>query len=87
MMSTAEARQFRQAHDTDARQLYRKSKIELENIANAERGERIYGQSSKDELIGEILNHRYAPSSLNEASHVLHHEPGENWSACEICTG
>ena len=86
LMSSAEARQFRQDHDNDARQLSRKPKGELEKIAAGFR-QRIYGQSSKDELISEILGHRYPAGKLNEAIHVLHHAPGEVWSACAICTG
>jgi hypothetical protein len=86
LMSSAGARQFRQDHDNAARHLSRKSKGDLEKIAAGFR-ERICGQSSKDELISEILGHRYPAGRLNEAIHVLHHAPGEAWSACEICMG
>ena len=86
LMSSAGARQFRQDHDAAARQLSRKSKGELEKIAAGFR-ERIYGQSSRDELVSEILGYRYPAGRLVEAIHVLHHAPGEVWSACAICTG
>ena len=85
-MSADEAREFRQAHDKDARQLSRKSKRELERIA-AEYRVRIYGQSSKQELTSEILGYQFPAGKLNEAIHVLHHAPGDVWSACAICTG
>ena len=85
MMSTDEARQFRQNHDAEARLLARKSKAQLEQIA-AEYRTRIFGQSSKQELTSEILGYQFPAARLNEAIHVLHHKPGENWSACNICT-
>lgn len=88
-LTADEARQLRADHDRDAGQLARKSQRELGRIAAGLRAgtgwERLYGTSSKDELISEILGHRYPAAKLNEAIHVMHHRPGESWTACEWC--
>lgn len=88
-MTEAEAREFRAAHDADASRLSRTSTHELRQIAAGLRAglgwERVYGESSKDELISEILGYRYPLATLNETTHVLYHKPGETWSACERC--
>jgi hypothetical protein len=81
---------LRAAHDADARALTRMTRAQLAVLESAElrkRGfERLAGRPvSKDELVRSILDYRYPLASLNRASHVLYHAPGETWSACDFC--
>jgi hypothetical protein len=89
-MTRDEAQALRTAHDTDARLLSRKPKYELVAIERSELAaagrERIFGGMSKDELVASILALRgFGIERMNEATHVLHHQPGEKWSACGWC--
>ena len=91
-MTPEQARQFRAARDYDARTLDRTSKTALAGLYRTtlrRHGiESVYGgPASKDELAAAILDLRYPLERLNLASHVLFHQPGEDWSACEHCTG
>lgn len=87
--SKAEALTFRAQCENLAKLLTRNTKRQLEAIAIDKRAAvgrvRIYGQSSKQELINEILQFDYPTDRLNEAIHIIYHAPGENWSACEWC--
>lgn len=90
-MTREQAQSLRTGHDTDARLLSRKPKYELVAIERSEMAaagrERIFGGMSKDELVASILDLRgFGIARLNEAIHVLHHQPGEIGStACEWC--
>ena len=95
VMTPEQARQFRAARDYDARTLGRTSKAALAALYHTtlrRHGiESIYGGPvGKDELVAAILDLRYPLDQLNEAIHVLWHQPdkpGEIWDGCEHCTG
>lgn len=80
-----EARALRASHDADAKLLSRQTKAQLKAIRYHRGLIHIYGEMSKDELISSILDARYPLERMHEAIHVLHHRPGEPWSACEWC--
>lgn len=89
-MTVPEAQEFRAGYEAEVRELSRKSRTELASIEAAElsgRGmQRLFGgPQSKDELINAIVGYRYPLERLNETTHILYHEPGESWSACEWC--
>lgn len=89
-MSKDFADALRAARDSDVRALSRMTRHELVVLERAELAaagfERLAGgPTSKQELISEIVNRRYPIARQNEAIHVLHHQPGEVWSACEFC--
>lgn len=90
-MTRDQAAALRGAWDADARLLSRKPRHELAAIHRSElaaRGGQILtgGPVSKSELLTAILNLRFPPERQHEAIHTLHHQPGENWSACQWCT-
>jgi hypothetical protein len=81
---------YRQAHDTRVKALYRMTMPTLRGIEQAHLAEQGYrrvsgGPVSKDELVNAILATEYPVGLLNETTHVMHHKPGETWSACEFC--
>lgn len=89
-MTETEARNIRTQHDAMAKTLTRASKANLkrdyDTIQRAFGFETVHGgPASKDELIGAILDISFPRAAMDEASHVLYHKPGENWSACEHC--
>ena len=83
-MTANEARQYRADRADCARAHTRQTKAKLEQIAR-NRGSLFFGKPSKDELVTLLVNARYPLEQENEAIHVLHHKPGEAWSACEHC--
>jgi hypothetical protein len=89
-MTRDEAAALRAAEGAEVRLLSRKSRHELAAIEASEGAARglthlFGGPSSKDALIRAILEFRYPQARQNEAAHVLGHNPGERWSACEWC--
>lgn len=91
MMTTSQARALQDAHGQDARDLCNTPKTMLQALRHemlaAEGVVTIYGGPvTRDELVNDILSRRYPVDKLNEAAHVLYHEPGQVWSACEHCT-
>jgi len=90
LMSADEARQFRAEESRTARELSRTRAGELRAIDRDELEAhgivRIMGKMSKDELISEIMRYRFPPAEVTEAIHVLHHQPGQVWDGCPICT-
>jgi hypothetical protein len=78
-----EAREFRAAHDAEARRLSRMTVAQLRREDDAELARRGWqrirgGPASKDELICEILGYRYPAGRLNETTHILYHKAGRN---------
>jgi hypothetical protein len=88
-MTVDQARNLRFCHDTQVRTLSRMSRAALKNLLDvrdrAAGFTRSGGPSSKDELVRELVEQDYPLGRLNEAIHVLHHQQGEVWSACEHC--
>jgi len=89
-MTRDEAAALRAAAGADVSALARKTRHELVVIERSEAAahniEHLFGgPSTKDELIRAICEFRYPTDRQNEATHVLHHNPGERWSACEWC--
>lgn len=89
-MTADEARDFRQAHDTYARELSRLPKARLAlryGQQLASRGVVLLGGGpvGKDELISALMRERFPLDRLNESIHVLYHQDSDGWSACEHC--
>jgi hypothetical protein len=89
-MTNDEALAFMTARDREARELYRMTKADLAAIYQGELAARgltllCGGPASRGELGNDILTLRYPTATLNLAIHVVHHKPGEHWSACEHC--
>jgi hypothetical protein len=90
-MTEPQARIFREAYNAAVKRYSRMTIAQLK----AERAAALAGQGmislyggpvSKDEFVSAVLNLRgYTIDKLNETTHVLHHAPGESWSACEWC--
>jgi hypothetical protein len=89
-MTREHAAALRQAASDEARNLSRKTKIELVTIYQSCGG---YGGGtwSKQDLTAAIMEIRYPVARQNQASHVLHHiapagtTPGIGSSACLLC--
>ena len=90
-MTRDQASALRTAHDTDAKLLNSKTKAELvaierSELAAAGRTRAYGGPVTRQEYLSAILNLRYPITRLNEAIHVLHHQPGiVGSSACQWC--
>lgn len=89
-MTREHAAALRAAAGADVAVLSRKSRHELAAIWQSELAARnteslFGGPRTKQELIGAISELRYPIARQNEATHVLGHQPGERWSACEFC--
>lgn len=89
-MTPEQAAALRKGHDTDARRYSRMTRAALvvtyRTALRARAREILFGgPGTKSEYATAILDLRYPRERLHEAIHVLHHKPGENWSACQWC--
>ena len=91
VMTEQQARTFREAYAAAVKRYSRMTIAALrieDDAALADQGiQRVYGgPGSKDEWVRAVLEHRgYTVDKLNESTHVLHHGPGECWTACNWC--
>jgi hypothetical protein len=88
--TTESASAYRKAHDARVRALSRMTVAELRRTEQAHLTAQgltriLGGPGSKDEVLRAIIDAEFPADLMNEASHVLYHKPGENWSACEHC--
>jgi hypothetical protein len=90
-MTEPQARIFREAYAAAVKRYSRMTVMDLRDeytAALADAGiEHVYGGPGlKDELISAVLDRRgYTIVKLNYSTHVLHHGPGECWTACDWC--
>lgn len=84
-MSRDEAAAFRLGHDREAQYLNRQCKSTLVRLFTQRTGHRPTGYS-KDELANGLVHASYSLARLNEAIHVLHHDPATPWDGCGFCT-
>jgi hypothetical protein len=90
LMDREHAQALLDAYETDVRLLSRKPKYELVAIETMELRaagmERAFGGPvRKEEFLSSILDLRFPRERQDEARHVIGHEPGQVWSACQFC--
>lgn len=92
MMNRKDALQIFERHGRVLRQLASMRRVDLATqLAARDRADGrtrlVGGPRTRDELIGELLDLNFPRAVLDEVNHVLYHEPGAPWSACEHCAG
>jgi hypothetical protein len=90
LMTAEQAREYRAAHDLAARELTRMSAralLGLQAVRDRAAGFTRHGspKMTKHEIVCELLERDFPVARINEAGHVLFHQPGESWSACNWC--
>lgn len=89
-MDKTQAQMLREAHNAYVKRINRMSRASLADLERQELADRgivrvMGGPVTRDELISSLCELRYPATALNEATHVLYHQPGESWSACRLC--
>lgn len=91
LMDETTARTFAEARSGYATRIARKSKAALAamyaaDLAEAGRSILFGAPSTRDELMGALMELHYPLGKLNESIHVLYHTPEFPNEACHICT-